>query len=122
MGYIFDALTSRSWEEALHKEATKLGQSEGAHGRPAADTPTYDVGETHIRGEVQKQLVKLEQKLAGELQRIVPSITKKDGELSEADLKFQTRKSPADLAQTFDGILADVGVLVRLARTDERQA
>lgn len=107
MGNLFDKLINRSWEEGLFKEAAKLGRSEGANGRPTADTPKYDVGETHIRSEVQKKLLKIEESLATELQKIIPAVTKKDGDLSQAVLNFQTRKKADELKQTFDGVLAD---------------
>jgi hypothetical protein len=87
--------------------AIKRGREEGAHGRPTADTPKYDVGETDVRNAVDTQLADVQRNLAAELQRIVPTIMKKEGELAQAELTFQTRKSAAELAQSLDGSLAN---------------
>lgn len=107
MSNIFDRLISKSWEDSVRKDAIKRGREEGSNGRPTQDTPKYDVGETEVRNEIQKQLMNVQQKLAAELQKLLPTITKKDGELSQAELTFQTRKTATDLAQSFDGTLAN---------------
>jgi uncharacterized membrane protein len=107
MSTIFDMFTTKSWEESVRQDAVKRGREEGANGRPTADTPRYDVGETHVRNLVQKQLVDVQQKLAAELQKILPTITKQDGELGQAELTFQSRQTAESLAQSFDGIMAN---------------
>ena len=93
MSNLFETLITRSWEQRLLKKAIRLGREEGANGRPAADTPKYDVGETHVRGEIEKQVVKAGEGVSTELQKIVPTITKKDGDLSQVELTFQSKRS-----------------------------
>jgi hypothetical protein len=106
---IFDSVLSKSWEEKLLKDAAKRGRDAGANGLPTVETPKYDVEETEIRNQVSQRLAGLQQKLATELQAILPSLTKKDGDLKQAELKFHAR-------QTADG----VGDLLKGAFSNKR--
>ena len=107
MPNIFDSLLGTSWEESAVKAAGRRGVAEGSAGRPAADTPKYDVGEAQVRQDVTQRHTAVQQKLVSSLQDVLPKIVKKDGELAQIELEFQSRKSGSDLAQSCEGHLAN---------------
>ena len=105
MSSIFQAFITKSWEEGVLRLAKKLGSAEGAEGRPTKETPKYSVGENEVRSKIRDQLVTLQQKASAEVNKILPEIERKNSDLHDAKLKFESRKAPDDIEATLQGAL-----------------
>ncbi len=89
----------RGWELKLFKQAQRLGAEEGAAGRPGADTPEYDVGETTVRQEVYQIVTGTRGRLLELITELTPLVAQQHSALTECRLDFEKRRSPQDTAQ-----------------------
>jgi hypothetical protein len=90
---IFSSFLTDRWEQDVQKLATREGAEEGKHGRPAADTPRYSVGETNVRGKVESQLLIIQKKLADEVQKVLPTIARRAVDVQQAEVGFESRQA-----------------------------
>jgi hypothetical protein len=97
---IFANLLSPRWEQSILKLAVNRGIEEGREGLPTRDTPKYSVGETDVRNAVEKQVIEIRAKLDGEVQRIVPRITRDSATVHQVEVGFQARLRPQDIEES----------------------
>lgn len=105
MAINFKNLIGTSWETKLINEAKKLGAKEGSMGRPAEDTPAYDVPETDLRAKVTDKVLALQEKLTAELMKITPNLNRLVGTLDENSHKIEQRRTPSTLQNILVGEL-----------------
>jgi hypothetical protein len=105
MAINFKNLIGTSWETELINEAKKLGAKEGSMGRPAEDTPAYDVPETDLRAKVTDKVLALQEKLTLELMKITPNLNRLVGQLDEISHKIEQRRTPNTLQNILVGDL-----------------
>jgi peptidoglycan hydrolase CwlO-like protein len=105
MAINFKNLIGTSWETELLNEAKKLGAKEGSMGRPAEDTPAYDVPETDLRAKVTDKVLALQEKLTLELMKITPNLNRLVGQLDEISHKIEQRRTPNTLQNILVGDL-----------------
>jgi hypothetical protein len=89
----------RGWEQKLFKDAEKLGAAEGAAGRPSADTPEFDVGETTVRREVDHIVTGTRGRLLELVTELTPQVAQQLTAVTDCRLDFEQRRSPQDSAE-----------------------
>ncbi len=99
MPSIFANLLTPRWEQSILKLAIKRGIEEGKDGLPTKDTPRYSVGETDVRNAVEKQVVDIHTRLDGEVQKLVPRITKDSATVHQCEVGFEARLRPQDIEE-----------------------
>lgn len=90
---IFSVFISDNWEQAVHRLAIKEGTEEAKQGRPTTDTPRYSVGETAVRNKVEAQLGNIQKRLADEVQKVLPTVTRRISEVQQAEVSFESRQT-----------------------------